>query len=83
MVINVKFHPGVHIFFHQKLGKKPSGQISILKNSATLVLHDWNDLILIAWVSDCVFNAKLAIFQLYHGENKLIFKEMMMRSALY
>jgi len=34
-------------------------------------------------MSDCVFNAKLAIIQLYHGENKLIFKEMMMRSALY
>ena len=24
-----------------------------------------------------------AIFQLYHGEDKLIFNEMMMRSALY
>ena len=24
-----------------------------------------------------------AIFQIYHGENKLIFNEMMMRSALY
>jgi hypothetical protein len=24
-----------------------------------------------------------AIFQLYHGENKLVFNEMMMRSALY
>jgi len=24
-----------------------------------------------------------AILQLYHGENKLIFNEMMMRSALY
>jgi len=24
-----------------------------------------------------------AIFQLYHGENKLIFNEMIMRSALY
>jgi hypothetical protein len=29
------------------------------------------------------FNANSAIFQLYHGENKLIFSEMMMRSALY
>jgi len=27
-----------------------------------------------------LFNS--AIFQLYHGENKLIFNEMMMRSAL-
>ena len=27
--------------------------------------------------------ATQAIFQLYHGENKLIFNEMMSRSALY
>jgi hypothetical protein len=30
-----------------------------------------------------VICANSAIFQLYHGENKLIFNEMMMRSALY
>jgi len=30
-----------------------------------------------------VKNAYPAIFQLYHGKNKLIFNEMMMRSALY
>jgi hypothetical protein len=31
-----------------------------------------------------LFNANSAIFQLYHGgENKLIFNEMMMRSALF
>jgi hypothetical protein len=30
-----------------------------------------------------VINANSAIFQLYHGNNKLIFNEMMMRSALY
>jgi len=29
-----------------------------------------------------LFNANSAIFQLYHGENKLIFNEMMMWSAL-
>ena len=28
-------------------------------------------------------NANSAMFQLYHGENKLIFNEMMMRSALF
>jgi len=33
------------------------------------------------WV--IVFSAKSAIFQLYHGWNKLIFNEMMMRSTLY
>jgi hypothetical protein len=30
-----------------------------------------------------LLNANSAIFQLYHGENKLIFNEMMMMSALY
>ena len=30
-----------------------------------------------------LFNANSAIFQLYHGENKIIFNEMMMRLALY
>ena len=30
-----------------------------------------------------LFNANSANFQLYHGENKLIFNEMMMRSTLY
>ena len=30
-----------------------------------------------------LFNAKSAIFQLYHGENNLIFNEIMMRSDLY
>jgi hypothetical protein len=37
------------------------------------------------WVSKSVsewllFNANSSIFQLYHGENKLSFNEMMMRS---
>jgi hypothetical protein len=30
-----------------------------------------------------LFNVNSVIFQLYHDENKLIFNEMMMRSALY
>ena len=30
-----------------------------------------------------LFNASSAIVQLYHGENKLFFNEMMMMSALY
>ena len=29
------------------------------------------------------FNVNSPIFQLYHGENKSIFNEMMMRSALF
>ena len=36
------------------------------------------------WVSGwLLFSANSAIFQLYHGENKLFFNEMMVRSALY
>jgi len=30
-----------------------------------------------------VFNANSAIFQLYQGENKLIFNEMIMRFTLF
>jgi len=30
-----------------------------------------------------LFNTNLAIFQQYHGENKLHFNEMMVMSALY
>jgi len=30
-----------------------------------------------------VFNANSTIFQLYHGENKLVFNEMLVRSSLY
>jgi hypothetical protein len=30
-----------------------------------------------------LFNTNSAIFQLYHGENKLIFNEIMKKSALY
>jgi hypothetical protein len=36
------------------------------------------------WVSErLLFNANSAIFQLYHGSNKLIFNEMLMMSALF
>jgi hypothetical protein len=36
------------------------------------------------WLSEwLLFSANSAFFQLYHGENKLIFNEMMMTSALY
>ena len=36
------------------------------------------------WVNErLLFNANSAIFQLYHGESKLIFNEMMIRSALF
>jgi hypothetical protein len=36
----------------------------------------------ICFICLMVFNANSAIFQLYNGENKLIFNEMMTRSAL-
>jgi hypothetical protein len=36
------------------------------------------------WVNEwLLFDAKQAIFQLYHDENKNNFNEMMMMSALY
>jgi hypothetical protein len=39
-----------------------------------LFLHSYNTI---------MFNSNSAIFQLYHGENKLIINEMMMSSALF
>jgi hypothetical protein len=37
----------------------------------------------IKWVSEwLLFNANSVIFHLYHGENKLIFNEMMMKFAV-
>jgi len=33
--------------------------------------------------SDCFFNANSAILQLFHGGNKIIVNEMMMRATLY
>ena len=42
--------------------------------------------VIFQWVSEwlnLLFNPNSAIFQLYHCENKLIFKEMMMRSVLF
>jgi hypothetical protein len=41
-------------------------------------------IIIFFWLSEwLLFNANSTFFQLYHGENKLIFNEMMRRSALY
>ena len=40
--------------------------------------------IVLFWVNEwLLFNANSVIFQLYYGENKLIFNEMVMKSALY
>jgi len=39
---------------------------------------------ILQWVNEwLLFIVNSAIFQLYHGENKLIFNEMMMKSALF
>jgi hypothetical protein len=46
--------------------------------------HGLEYFILVITVSEwLLFNANSAIFQLYHGEDKLIVNEMMMMSALY
>ena len=44
---------------------------------------DLDMLIMFAVSTYHLFNANSAIFRLYHGANKLIFNEMMMKSALY
>ena len=44
----------------------------ITTSSHSLTLSEW-----------LLFNANSAIFQLYHDENKLVFNEIMMRSALF
>ena len=48
----------------------------MLKGIGVLIYRKW----LSKWL---LFNARSANFKLYHGENKLIFNETMMRSALY
>ena len=55
------------------VGSKTESWITELQ---LLPLIQW----LIEWL---LFNVKWAIVQLYHDENKLIFNEMMMRSALF
>ena len=58
------------------------GTVSINYKTQLSPLH--SSFITEEWASEwLLFNANWAIFQLYHGENKLIFNEMMMRSALY
>ena len=43
-----------------------------------------SDTFSVEWVSEwLLFNANSAIFQLYHGENKLIVNEMMMISIRF
>jgi hypothetical protein len=52
----------------------------IMTSLFKLFVHDHTRPIHWIWVSEwLLFNANSAIFQLYHGENMLIFNEMMMR----
>ena len=57
----------------------PSHWQTLSHNVVSSCIHEWN--IYIIRVSE-LLNPNSAIFQLYHGENKLIFNEMMMTSAL-
>ena len=50
---------------------KKSAGVNRLIGSQLTLMRDW-----------LLFNAKSAIFQLYHDANQLIFNEMMIRSAL-
>ena len=52
------------------------------------IVRYWKEQNIFEWVSEWVsewvfFSANSAIYQLFHGEKKLIFNEMMMRSPLY
>ena len=49
----------------------------------TTIIGIMSYVILIHHNSDMWFNVNSKNVQLYHGENKLMFKKMMMRSALY
>jgi hypothetical protein len=59
-------------------------KIKVHFNLYTEVKDSWYNNYEMTWQPEiCLFNANPAIFQLYHGENKLIFNEMMTRSAFY
>ena len=72
--------------FYQQLTveerRKRGGSLSFLVGTISNVLVmeiGWTDV----GGGGISFNTSSVIFQLYHGENKLIFNEMMMRSALF
>jgi uncharacterized membrane protein (GlpM family) len=67
--------------FISSLPLKRGGSLSFLVGTISNVLVmeiGWTDV-----GGGISFNTSSVIFQLYHGENKLIFNEMMMRSALF
>ena len=53
----------------------------LYQNNKDILIQQLSAEVKSEWV--IVVNANSAIFQLYHGENKLIFNEIMMRSTLY
>jgi len=61
-------------------------KVFLKKNLLWFTSNAFNNICLsrIEWVSKwLLLNANSAIFQLYHGEKRSIFNEMVMRSALY
>jgi hypothetical protein len=73
------------IKFNWNVIEKESLQLLVIKQKTTITNYItllWTNVIIT--MSDwLLFNNSSAIFQKYHGENKLIFNEMMMRSALF
>jgi hypothetical protein len=65
-------NPNVHIFKGQNSKKQCCEASSSISNLTFIWVSEW-----------LLFNANSAMFQLYHGENKLIFNELMVRSTLY
>ena len=65
-----------------KLCRDPGRKYFILNRSLLSVIYVYKS----SELSECVivlFKANSAILQLYHGENMLIFNEMMIRFTLY
>ena len=59
-------------------------QVSLDLNIYCMIIYKYIWSHRLEWLSEWLpFNANAAIFQQYHGENKLIINEMMMRSVLY
>ena len=71
---------GKYSYFHFDLFQKIIVKVHNTRISFTVGCY----IVTFEWVSEwLLFNANSAIFQLYYGENKLIFNEIMMRSALF
>ena len=77
-----KFEPFSHFFIvHNDLGTTNVGNIRHHKYVRAMVLPYCNDQYFCLSMSEwLLFNIDAAIFQLYYGENKLIYNEMIMFS---